>query len=692
MNRLLRLLSSGMVALLVSALALPAGAHAAPVVSAAPADCGLGDHWAAPYACDLIEQGILDREDAADLNAPLSAENFRELLERAGASLTEEAKEPLTRGEAMRLLAKAVAGDEFVDADLRVLDRYPDTAGVDQATREALAFLLLRGVVMGRDTGEIDLDAPVTVGEAAKLISLAVPEPLPEGIDKVSLLVYSDFHGRLEPNNAEMGAARFTTAIAGQLLKNPNTVLIDGGDTFQGTPISNLVNGASVQEWRNKVGVKVATLGNHEFDWNQPTLQGLIKAAEHPVISANIFFEGTQERPEWLVPSTILEVGGYKVGFIGITTPETKGIVLAANIEGLEFADPAPVINAEARKLREAGADLVVVVAHGAANPGDEPLEVVGEVAEWMARVTERVDAITGGHSHAMAAGYVLDGNGNQVPAVQSGPHGTGLARIDLYINRADKQVTRAAVAVWNPHQALAPTPWAEDLVAKWAAEVEPIKEQPVGKLAQPLTRDYEPQGESVLGDFIADAMLAGAPGAQIAFHNGGGVRAHLIPDEEGWITWGDLYQTSPFGNTLVLVDMKGSEIKTLLEQGLTGYIKRLHKEGGYRPLLVSGITYTWDYSKPDGERVVEIKLADGTPIDPDATYKVVVNNFMAGGGDGLAILAELKDKQVDLGIVLLDALVDYFKAKAADGPVTYELQNRVQVLNMPEGLRLESP
>jgi len=690
MNRLTRLLSSGIVALLVSVLALPAGVQAAPVVRAGVTECDLGDHWAAPYACELIANGII-QEDAAeiDLNARLAAPDFRALLERAGASLADEAEGPLTRGEAMRMLARAVAGDQLDGADLRVLDGYADAAAADEATREALAFLLLRGVVLGRDTGVLDLDAPITLGEAAKLISLALPEPLPEGTDKVSLLVYSDFHGRLEPSDSELGAARFSTAIAGQLLKNPNTILIDGGDAFQGTPISNLVNGASVQEWRNKVGVKIATLGNHEFDWSQPTLQGLLQQAEHPVISANIFFEGTQDRPEWLVPTTMVEVAGYKIGFIGITTPETKGIVLAANVEGLEFVDPAPVINAEAKALREAGADLVVVVAHGAADQGDEPLEVEGEVADWMADVTERIDAITGGHSHERAAGYVLDANGNTVPAVQSGSYGTGLARIDLYINKADKQVTKAAVDVWSPSQLVAPTPWAADLVAKWAAEIEPIKAIPVGKLAHQLSRTYEQSGESVLGDFTTDAMLAGAPGAQIAVHNGGGIRAHLTPNDEGLITWGDLFTTSPFGNTLTLVDMKGSELKTLLEQGLSGYVKRLLNQGGPRPLQVSGITFTWDYSKPDGERVVEIKLADGTPIDPDATYKVVVNNFMASGGDGLEILAELTDRQVDLGIVLLDALVDYFKAQAADEPLTYELQNRIQVLNMPEDLRL---
>lgn len=691
MNRFMRLLSTGIVALMVSVVALPAGVQAAEVVPAVSEDCNLGDHWAAPYACELIEDGVITAEEAADLNATLSEQIYLEMLARAGASsLSVVPDGQLTRGEAIVMLAWAAAGQAPSGQDLRVLDGYADAAQADEATREALAFLLLRGVVQGRDSGELDLDAPVTLGEAAKLINLAMPEALPEGTDKISLLLYSDFHGRLEPNGAELGAARFSTAIAGQLLKNPNTVLIDGGDAFQGTPISNLVNGASVQEWRNQVGVKIATLGNHEFDWSQPILQDLLKSAAHPIISANIFFEGTQNRPDWLTPTAMVEVGGYKIGFIGISTPETEGIVLAANIEGIDFVDPVPVINAEAKALREAGADLVVVIAHGAASQSEtEPLRVTNEVSDWMAQVTERVDAITGAHSHEQAAGYVLDANGNKVPAIQSGQHSTGLARIDLYINRADKQVTKAAVDVWNPAQTLAPTPWANDLVAKWATEIEPIKARPIGKLANQISRTYEQSGESALGDFTTDAMLAGAQGAQIAITNGGGIRAHLTPNAEGMITWGDLYTTSPFGNTLTLVDMKGSEIKTLLEQGLNNYVRRLNKENFPRPLQVAGITYVWDYSQPDNERVVEVKLADGTPLDMDATYKVVVNNFMASGGDNLYILAELTDRQVETGIVMLEALVDHFKALAGDEPLVYELQNRVQVLNIPEDLRL---
>lgn len=691
-----QLLSAALSGLLVSVLALPNAALAAEVAPAPGADCGLPDHWAAQYACDLIRQDVIEAEPAeVDLNGTVTAKGFEALLTRAlGTPYGNGSESTITRGEAIAILGKAVGGEALAKADTRVLEGYADAAGADEATRQALAFLLLHGVLQGRDTGKLDLDAPLTMGEAAKLINLAVPEVLPEGTDKISLLLYSDFHGRLEPKDAELGAGRFTTAIAGQLLKNPNTVLLDGGDAFQGTAISNLVKGASVQEWRNKVGVKIATLGNHEFDWDQPTLQGLLKSAEHPVISANIFLTGTENRPDWIAPTATVEVGGYKIGFIGITTEETEGIVLAGNLEGLDIVDPAPVINAEAKKLREEGADLVVVVSHGAASPGAD-FTVVNEVSNWMSQVTEKVDAITGAHSHERAAGYVLDANGEKVPAIQSGNHGMGLARIDLYINQADKQVTRAVPVQWDPSQMLAPTPWATDLVAKWAAEIEPITKRPIGKLAAPIPRSYSQAGESVLGDFITDGMLTAAPGIQIAVVNGGGIRSKLEASLGEEITWGDFQKVMPFGNTLVTADMTGAELKTLLEQGLTGYIKRLTGQpGGVRPLQVAGITYTWDYAKPDGERIdpADLKLADGTVVDPNTTYKVVVNNFMATGGDGLSILNDVRNdgRQVDVGTVDLDVFVEYFKAQAGDQPFSYEAQNRIQVKNMPEGLQLD--
>jgi 2',3'-cyclic-nucleotide 2'-phosphodiesterase (5'-nucleotidase family) len=716
-----------MAAVLAFSAALPVSAGSTVVEPLHLDDCSLPAHWAAPYACDLKHQAIMQGDEQGfRLDSTLTRAEFVTLLVRSlnrsaetgttyadleahwangfvkaavtlgilTPDLTQNFRpdEAITRQDAFLFLALAVGGTAVATADLRVLDSFPDAKLIAPEARQAMAYALLSGVVQGHDSGLLAPQGNLTRGEAAKIISVAVPEIIPSTQEKLSLVLFNDLHGRLFQDgkkrvDMEVGIERLTTAIAGQMLKNPNTLIIDGGDTFQGTPISNLVSGQSTAEWRNKVGVQVAALGNHEFDWTVPTLQNLITTATHRVLSSNIFLEGTDTRPDWAKPSTTLTVGGYKVGVISVITPVTKSIVTAENIAGLEFRDPAPVVNAEAKKLREAGADLVIVVSHTAASPGKtDEFKVENEVADWMKHVTERIDAVTGAHSHEMVAGYVVNAGGDRVPVIQAGSYGKALARIDLYIDKATKTVAKAVPVVWEPSQQLAATPWTTDLLTKWNAQVKPIQSQPVGKIGPKLTRTTTDAGESALGDFIADAMLTAGQGTQIALMNGGGIRADL-EGTDGNVTWGDLYTIQPFGNTLVTVEMTGAELKTLLEQGVDSYVKRiLNQTGAHAPMQVAGITFTWDFAKPMGERVdgATLKMAEGTAVDMAKTYKVVVNNFMAGGGDDLAILKTLTTKQVDLGVVDLDVCVAYFKQVAGQNPLAYSLQNRIQVRNFP--------
>ncbi|HLN63289.1 MAG TPA: 5'-nucleotidase C-terminal domain-containing protein, partial [Symbiobacteriaceae bacterium] len=572
-------------------------------------------------------------------------------------------------------------------------DRRGIAAQLTTDNKQGVAFLLLTGVVQGKTANQLFPNDKLTLGEAVKLVAAAVPEVLPAGTEKLSVLLYNDLHGHLIQDskkraNYDLGVSVLTTAIAGQLLRNPNTILVDGGDSFQGTPISNLSAGKATLDWRNNVGVKVATIGNHEFDWKLDTLNNLIAGSKVPMITANIYNKGTDTRPDWAQPTAMVEVGGYKIGVIGITTPATKGIVLPSIVENLEFRDPGLVVNAEAPKLRAAGADLILVLTHTAAGQGqpDDAFKVNDEVWDWMSRVTVKVDAVTAAHSHMRAAGYALNANGEQVPVIQAASYAQALARIDLYIEKATRQVTRAVPTVWTPSPTLAPTPWADELLAKWQAEVKPIETRPVGKVTAPITRTITDAGESALGDFIADGMMTVTGGIDIAVMNGGGIRADLEGDPAtGAVNFGHMFTIQPFGNTLVTVQMTGAQVKQLLEQGLMSYVKQVKNQpGGHRPMQVAGISFTWDWAKPDGERIVAIKLANGNPIDPNATYKVVVNNFMAGGGDDLPILKDLQvqGKQLDLGVVDVEATVDFFKSLSKNGPISYSLQNRIKVLN----------
>jgi len=693
-----------MLMLLFTSLAQAAGPNVTPLNLG---DCNLPAHWAAPYACDLQHQGIALE---TGLDQPVPRREFLRLLTTAlgGTPTSLDASAtlppggydpavagtaPISREDAVTLIALAVANLAETDVDLRILQSAADAASLSDYARLPVAFAMSRGALEGRPGAVLDPQAPLSLGAAAKLLSLMLPERLPEGIDKVTILSYNDFHGHLfqdsrkRPGN-DLGAERLTTAILGQALENPNLLLLDIGDTFQGTPISNLVQGESVQEWRNSLGVDAGTLGNHEFDWARETMLKLMNGAEFPVVSANIFVKQTGERPEWLKPSAMATVGGYQVGLIGITTPQTAEIVLPANVADLEFRDPAPVIDEQAKALRSQGADLIVVMLHAVGSPGSkEPARVEGDVATWFANVHERVDAVMAGHSHELTAGYVLNANGEIVPVAQGGYYGRALARVELYIDKATGQVTRAVPAYLLPSPNLAPAPAVSEALARWNAAVKPLQSRPVGKLAAPILHNWSenPSGESALGDLIADSMLTAAPGIEIALVNGGGIRAHLEGGEDGTVTWGDLYTIEPFGNTLVTVEMTGAQLQETLEIGLESYVRLLQNaESGHRPIQVAGIRFTWDYAAPAGERVTAIELSNGQPLDPAGSYTVVVNNFMATGGDDLSTLKALSDKQIDLGVIDLDVFVDYFAALSAGGPVSYDLQERIKVLNFP--------
>lgn len=698
MKRINRWMTVVLAALMLLASSAPASSAGPQVRPLKLDDCGFATHWAAPYACDLQHQGAFQGGADTAFDTTTTRGQFATLLMMATGSLAADprSKEPITRQDAFVLLANAVGGQAVASADLKVLAKYPEAEAMSAEGKSALAFLMLNGVVQGKLGGKIAPQENLTLGEAVKLIATAAPELLPDGTEKISVVLYNDLHGHLIQDsqrraNYDLGVSVLTTAISGQILKNPNTILVDGGDSYQGTPISNLSAGEATLDWRNNVGVKVAAIGNHEFDWKLDTLGKLIAGSKAPLLSANIYNLGTETRPDWAKPTHMIEVAGYKIGVIGITTPSAKGIILPSIVENLEFRDPAPIINAEAKSLRAAGADLIFVVAHGGASQGadGDAFKVGDEVSVWLKGVTEKVDLVTAGHSHMRTAGYVLDAQGNQVPVIQSGSYGQGLARIDLYIEKVTGQVTKAVPAVWTPSPLLAPTPWAEALVTKWQATVKPIETRPVGKLTAKISRTITEAGESALGDFIADGMLTAAPGVEIAVMNGGGIRADLEGDPAtGDVNFGHMFTVQPFGNTIVTVDMTGAQLRLLLEQGLMSYIKQVeNKPGAHRPMQVAGISFKWDYAKADGERILALNLASGQPVDPNATYKVAVNNFMAGGGDDLPILKELQvaGKQIDTGVVDVEVTVAYFKAVTAEKPLTYALQNRIEVVNFPK-------
>ncbi|MBE3590166.1 MAG: bifunctional 2',3'-cyclic-nucleotide 2'-phosphodiesterase/3'-nucleotidase [Firmicutes bacterium] len=683
-------------------------------------------HWAAPYAYDLVDREVLrgDPQGRLLLNRPVTRAEFLALLERAlgkepagapsaqpafadvkghwaeayvdlgvqlgitkGVSASEfRPDDPITREDAALMVVRAVAGPAgLAGQDLRVLDHYADKAQIDAYAQQAVAFATLHAVLAGYADGTLRPRAAILRGEAAKVIDTSVPEAPAPGVKKLSLVSFNDLHGHIEysAKRGELGAARLTTAFLGEALRNPEGyLLLDGGDNYQGTVISNLTQGQAVNDWFNQVGLRVSAIGNHEFDWGVPVLLDRMADAKFTYVAANIFDEKTGQRPDWAKPTQMIEVDGLKIGLIGFATPLTKSIVLPQNIEGLEFRDPAPIIDELAPQLRAQGADLVVVVSHlssdqeGTWTDGDTH-EITNEIADVLKRIHAPVDAAITGHTHDDVAGFVQSPFG-PVPVVQGSYYGHAYARIDLYYDTNAHRVIRAVPQVVHPSLQLAPNPDVDDLVAKWEAVIGPKKDQVIATLAGDLTRTPSPAGEEVLGDLITDAQLQAVSGAQIALTNGGGIRADLAA---GPVKWGDAYSVQPFGNTLVKVQMTGQELIQTLEEGVNNFVlEELNQKGGHGPLQVSGITFTWDWSKPKGQRVSDVKLADGTPVDPNATYTVVVNNFMAAGGDDFNTLKSIPtERKVDTGIIDSDVFIAYLKSLPQ--PIRYTLQNRITVL-----------
>jgi len=596
----------------------------------------------------LYPDNYISRSDYADLlwaAFDRSREDYLRLPSDKGKPGTDINRE----GGLFLLSNKAMENLRDIEVDMSVLNAYADRKDLSSWAKGATAYAIQAGIFM--PSGDKILPKQqVTNGEALGWVREA-RYPL------FTFLSTNDFHGQLEPrlvSGKPAGGAAYNMAYVNNYrASNPaGTLLVDVGDTMQGTPISNLLWGESTVDVFNHMGYVVSAIGNHEFDWGQARLQERIAQAEFPWLSANIFLEGTETRPDWIQPYAWFTVKGQQVAFIGATTTQTPYIVMAGNVAGLEFRDPTPIVNNLAAELRSQGADMVVVVAHLPAYQSADGV-VTGEAAD-MAMGLSGVDLIISGHSHTNVAGVV-----NNIPIIQAYSSGTALGVSNLRYDRLNRNILSTSLSVvttWNAN--ITPDPGIAALVQYYKDLIAPIVNQVVATTLGPITRDASPAGESPMGNLIADAQRW-KTGTQIAFMNPGGIRANLTytsyPHD---ITWGDLFTVQPFDNKLVTMYLSGSQIYDLLEQQFPP------NQTTARILQISGMRYTYNLALPVGSRIVSAQLDDGTPILRDATpYFIVANEFIATGGDKFTVF--LGGTNVTYtGISDLDALIQYIQNK----------------------------
>ncbi len=510
--------------------------------------------------------------------------------------------------------------------------------------------------------------------------------------NRVHILHINDMHSRLEhvaasaatcggsaleAGNCFGGAARLATAIRSrraELAESGVPVLtLDAGDQSQGTLFYTTYGGKAEVEMMNMIGFDAMTLGNHEFNRGPDSLAEMLATAEFPIVSGNTVVDPSHPLAQYVHGHLVIERDGVKVGILGVTTPDTA--FLSSPGEAVTFLDPAEHLREAVARLRGEGVHNIVVLSH------------IGFVQDQaLAAAVDGISLIVGGHSHTLLsntvdgapsyATMVASPSGRAVPIVQAFAFSRYMG--DLAVEFGDDGAVVAAEGD-TVELTMAAFAEAEDVAARVAALAGPIEElrnTPVATLAADIdgSRESCRAMECEMGNTVADAMVARveSAGVTIALANGGGLRASL---DAGTVTLGDVLTVLPFQNTLYTMDLPGSAIVAALEHGVNGV-----EEGAGRFPQVAGLRFNLDLGvAPDAGRVsdVQVRTADGfAPIDPDAMYTIVTNNFMARGGDGYAMLPAEGQNGYDTAIDLADALAEYLAGRSDFAPV---IDGRIQ-------------
>ncbi|MBC7790369.1 MAG: 5'-nucleotidase C-terminal domain-containing protein [Anaerolineae bacterium] len=460
---------------------------------------------------------------------------------------------------------------------------------------------------------------------------------------RIRILATNDFHGALESRADSRGVVRGgAVALAASIQRASRDcqadcalVLLDGGDMYQGTLPSNLAFGRPVIQLYNMLGYSAAALGNHEFDWGIDTLKARMREARYPFLGANVRFADGSDVP-WIPNDTLIERNGIRIGIIGLASVLTPATTRAVNVKGLRFDDPAPIVGELARGLRARGAEAVIVVAHDGAfcdRTGEASCE--GEIVAFLSKLDEKIDAVVSGHTHSLISSRVKG-----TPLVQARSSGTALGVIDLQVGGEATISVRDVLP-----DSLVKLPRVDSLVRSAVAAVASRVDQSVAMIAEAMPRDGE---QYALGNLIADAQRR-AGKADVSVVNNGGIRTGL---KAGNATYGKLYEIQPFANTLHRLTVRGRDLRA--------YVERLLERGEPR-YHFSGIGIAYSPSEPQGRRVQSLTQGKSAPIDPARNYTVVMNDFLATGGEGLELARQAsRDELLEMND--LDALIGYLR------------------------------
>ena len=490
----------------------------------------------------------------------------------------------------------------------------------------------------------------------------------------LNILHFNDFHSRFQPIsgsdsdcNAEDdaagecfgGIARLKTAIdtaRAEAGEDANIVLLSAGDEFQGSLFYTNYKSQIVADFLNDLDIDVAATGNHEFDDGPEELSKYIDAAEHPIIGGNFDVSAEPLLAGKINGVIVLNVGGEKIGVIGALAEDT--VDTSSPGENVKFESAIDYIQGASDALAEGGIDKVILLSH------------VGYAKDQeIAAATTGIDVIVGGHSHTLLSNtdenaqgayptMVANSAGTEVPIVQAGAYAKYLG--DLTVTWDDDgNVISAEGDPMLLDASVSPNEEFASRLAEMAAPLEELRAEVIGVATASIEGDRNVcrVSECEMGNLVADAQLdrVADQGVTISIANSGGLRASI---DEGEITMGEVLTVLPFSNTLATFELSGANIVASLENG----VSQIEEIAGRFP-QVAGMKYTFDTSKPVGERVSDVMVQNGdewVAIDPDATYGVVTNNYVRNGGDGYTLFATDAVNPYDFGPPLEQVLADY--------------------------------
>jgi 5'-nucleotidase len=578
----------------------------------------------------------------------------------------------------LELLDKAARLDKRAAANIVAYRRGPDgIAGTDDDEQfDSLA----------------ELDAVRYVGTTTfgKLLGYARANRFTCRDTTLKILAVADVHGQLDPvavaNVGNVGGAPLLAAhLRQERAQNASTLTLSAGDLFGASPpLSMYFREEPMVQAANAMRFAANAVGNHEFDRGLAHLKEMIELADFPFIAANLSgVRSSMTCPSkpggrCIEPFVIVAVGGVKVALIGLATPETPGLVKPGSMGRITVTDPIAAANLARRQAAARGAQVFVAIAHiGGAAPVAPATEPTGPLMD-LARGLVGFDAVVGGHTHTQLNTVV-----NGMPVVENKSQSQTYVRLTLKFDFSTRKVTERVATVETPGASVTPDAKMVDLLAPYRTELSAAFDVPLGIAAGIFERDgtLERTKEVALGDLVADAVRL-HEGTQIAFLNSGGLRSpipssyapadrSLRRTSAGYaagapydLVLGDVFAVLPFGNAIATQTITGTQLWQMLERG----VDALPGAKGYFP-QISGFKFTYDATKPIGQRIVSVALDNGTPIRRDAAeYTMTTSDFIAAGGDGYTMLAGVAAKTGD---AMADILRDYIKEKRTITPAT---------------------